>query len=81
MNKKSFKHVSSVTEVHRMLNIKSPKHPLISVINLDELNEVNEAVPGSFINDFYSVFIKKDFDGKMKYGQQWYDFDEGVMIF
>ena len=81
MNKNSFKHVSSVTEVHRMLKIKSPKHPLISVIDLDELKEVNETVPGSFINDFYSVFIKKDFDGKMRYGQQMYDFDDGVMIF
>jgi AraC family transcriptional regulator, transcriptional activator of pobA len=27
------------------------------------------------------VAIKKDFNGKMRYGQQYYDFDEGVMTF
>jgi AraC family transcriptional activator of pobA len=74
-------HVNSVSQVHRILEIPSPKHPLVSVIDLSTLNHSNQAVPGSFVNEFYSIFIKKDFEGKMRYGQQFYDFDNGVMIF
>lgn len=80
-SKSTPQHVNSVSQVHRILNIPSPKHPLISVIDLSTLDHSNRAVPGSFVNEFYSVFIKKDFDGKMRYGQQFYDFDNGVMIF
>ncbi|MBD8488506.1 helix-turn-helix transcriptional regulator [Echinicola sp. CAU 1574] len=74
-------HVKTVSEAHRILEIASPKHPLVSVIDLSMLNQTNPAVPGSFVNDFYSVFIKKDFTGKLRYGQQNYDFDHGVMMF
>lgn len=35
----------------------------------------------SIIYNFYSVCIKKNFTGKLKYGQNYYDFDEGVMTF
>lgn len=80
-NKNTPLKVNSVSQVHRILNIQSPKHPLISVIDLSTLNQSNVAVPGSFVNEFYSIFIKKDFEGKMRYGQQFYDFDNGVMIF
>jgi AraC family transcriptional regulator, transcriptional activator of pobA len=31
--------------------------------------------------DFYSIALKKNFDAKVKYGQQAYDFDEGVLFF
>jgi hypothetical protein len=33
------------------------------------------------VYEFYSIALKKDFEGKMLYGQQQYDFDEGVMVF
>lgn len=80
-NKNTPLKVNSVSQVHRILNIQSPKHPMISVIDLSTLNHSNNAVPGSFVNEFYSIFIKKDFEGKMRYGQQFYDFDNGIMIF
>ena len=34
-----------------------------------------------FAMDFYCVALKKNFKGKLKYGQRYYDFDEGVMSF
>jgi len=36
---------------------------------------------GSMVFDFYSISMKRDFNAKMKYGQQEYDFDEGTMFF
>jgi AraC-like DNA-binding protein len=35
----------------------------------------------SMVFDFYSISLKRNFNGKMKYGQQEYDFDEGIMFF
>lgn len=53
----------------------------MSVINLGDIKcHFDEAIK-SVIYNFYSVCIKKDFTGKLKYGQNYYDFDEGVMTF
>nr|MCU0337128.1 helix-turn-helix transcriptional regulator [Sediminibacterium sp.] len=35
----------------------------------------------SWVLDFYSIALKKNFDAKVRYGQQEYDFDEGVLFF
>lgn len=35
----------------------------------------------SWVNDFYLIALKKNIDGKFRYGQQDYDFDEGTMFF
>lgn len=35
----------------------------------------------SLVFDFYSISLKRDFNAKIKYGQQEYDFDEGIMFF
>lgn len=37
--------------------------------------------PRSWILNFYAIALKKNFNAKLKYGQQVYDFDEGVMTF
>lgn len=34
-----------------------------------------------WVSDFYFIMLKHDFNGKLKYGQQEYDFDEGVLFF
>jgi len=35
----------------------------------------------SLMFDFYSISLKRNFNAKMKYGQQQYDFDEGILFF
>ena len=37
--------------------------------------------PINLVFDFYSISLKRNFNAKMKYGQQQYDFDEGIMFF
>ncbi len=34
-----------------------------------------------WVQDFYSIGLKRDIQGKFQYGQQQYDFDEGLMAF
>jgi AraC family transcriptional activator of pobA len=73
--------INSISELHRLLELPKPSHPLISVINLAEIKCHFDENIKSVIYNFYSICIKKDFKGKLKYGQNYYDFDEGVMTF
>jgi AraC family transcriptional activator of pobA len=73
--------IQSVSELHRLLELPKPKHPLLSVINFEDIKCFSNENLRSIYYNFYCVAIKKDFEGKMKYGQQYYDFDEGTMTF
>ncbi|MFD1141542.1 helix-turn-helix domain-containing protein [Larkinella insperata] len=73
--------IHSISELHRLLGLPTPAHPLVSVIDLGQTMCFPEEVMKSYMYNFYSVCIKKDFRGKMKYGQHYYDFDHGVMTF
>lgn len=55
---------------------------MISVFNFDQVNLEPETILNAITTDFYVVALKKDCaGGKCKYGQQYYDFDEGIMYF
>ena len=56
-------------------------HPLISVVDYGDVRLAPEGMGVSWVFDFYSISLKKNLTGKIKYGQQEYDFDEGVMFF
>jgi len=73
--------INSIPDLHRLLELPKPSHPLVSVINLAEIKCYLDTSMKSWIYNFYSICIKKDFKGKMKYGQNYYDFDEGIMTF
>ncbi|WP_419800932.1 helix-turn-helix domain-containing protein [Mucilaginibacter sp.] len=73
--------INSVSEMHRILALPKPEHPLVSVINFDEIQCFADESLSSVVYNFYSICIKKDFKGKLKYGQNYYDFDEGVLTF
>ena len=73
--------IHSISDLHRLLGLPSPDHPLVSMIRLADLRDNSVDMPGRFVYQFHSVCIKKDFNGKLKYGQQYYDFDNGTMTF
>lgn len=73
--------IQSISEAHRLLGLPKPEHPLVSVVSLKDVNDTGQCLMGSFVYNFYSICIKKNFKGKLKYGQNHYDFDEGVMTF
>lgn len=70
--------IKSITEVHRLMGLPKPHHPLVGIIDLKGLKEH----PGidAVMFDFYVVSMKRGCD-KLLYGQQKYDFDEGLMAF
>ena len=71
--------IQSVTEIHRMMGLPKPHHPLIGIVNLSGLAD-NEPETNAVIFDLYVVTLKRGCD-KLFYGQQKYDFDEGLMAF
>ncbi|WP_428233145.1 helix-turn-helix domain-containing protein [Flavobacterium sp.] len=73
--------MNSISELHRILELPKPQHPLISVINFEEITCYSDEALRSVSYNFYCIALKKGFEGKMKYGQNYYDFDEGVMTF
>ncbi|MFD1255922.1 helix-turn-helix domain-containing protein [Mucilaginibacter terrae] len=81
MEKKQPKRIKSIREYHQEHNLPKPEHPLISVIDFRLIRPLPDENPVSRVFDFYSIALKHDFNGKIKYGQQEYDFDEGIMTF
>ena len=73
--------IKTISEYHQVMGLPKPEHPLISVINFESIKHLpyNESI--SLVFNFYSISLKRDFNAKMKYGQQEYDFDEGIMFF
>lgn len=73
--------LNSISDVHRMLALPGPQHPLVSVIDFSKITCNTSPIYKTLCYNFYSICIKKDFAGKMKYGQNNYDFDAGVFTF
>lgn len=73
--------INSISELHRLNSLPKPAHPLVSLINFKDIKGIPDEFSGNFVLNFYMICIKKDFKGKLKYGQNYYDFDEGIMSF
>ncbi|RXK86100.1 helix-turn-helix domain-containing protein [Filimonas effusa] len=73
--------INSLSEFHRLLSLPEPRHPLVSVINLAESVFLDDPVWKGFVNRFYCVALKREAKGKIRYGQQHYDYDKGVLSF
>jgi AraC-like DNA-binding protein len=71
----------SLFDLHRVLGLSKPLHPLISLVE-NKNNEIDSGkLPSPFIYNFYKIAYKKHLTGKLKYGQSYYDFDEGGLFF
>lgn len=73
--------INTIAAYHQFAGLPKPEHPLISVIRFEAIKPVVIDTPKSIINNFYSIALKRNFNGKLKYGQQPYDFDEGTLVF
>ncbi len=70
----------SLSDAHRAFGLPNPKHPLISIIH--DLTHVDTSnLPASHVLGFYKISYKPKLSGKVKYGQGYYDFDEGGLLF
>lgn len=72
---------STISEYHRFRGLPQPEHPLISIVNFEDMELTDDYDQISWSMDFYSIALKRNSNGKIKYGQQKYDFDNGVLFF
>ncbi|SFD12184.1 helix-turn-helix domain-containing protein [Spirosoma endophyticum] len=73
--------IESLTDAHRAFGLPQPKHPLVSLINGVHDPVAMNALPGAHVLGFYKISYKPKLSGRLKYGQSYYDFDEGGLLF
>ncbi|RAJ91060.1 helix-turn-helix protein [Larkinella arboricola] len=75
------KKMESLTDAHRAFGLLKPQHPLVSLIN-GSYTQVDETkIPHYHVLGFYKIAYKPKLTGKLRYGQSYYDFDEGGLLF
>lgn len=77
---KLFKY-SSLPELHRMLGLPGPLHPLVTLIDTSAKAFDSMHLPESHTSDFYKISYKKELTGELRYGQHQYEFDQGGLFF
>ncbi|MGL2965907.1 helix-turn-helix domain-containing protein [Flavobacterium sp. XGLA_31] len=73
--------VKTIAEFHAMKGLPSPQHPLISLFDYGSFECSKEINHKNFVFDFYHISIKRSIRATYKYGQNHYDFEDGVMFF
>lgn len=75
-------HFNSLSEFHVFCNLPKPEHPLISLIDYSKVSyAVTNDKELKWVQDFYSIGLKRNVNERFNYGQQKYDFDAGVLTF
>lgn len=73
--------IKSISEFHQLRGLPRPEHPLISVVDYSKVRHSADTNTTNWILDFYMISLKRNLNAKLSYGQQEYDFDEGVLFF
>jgi len=73
--------LDSIPDMHRMLGIPGPMHPMISLID-STLQKIDfNLLPPSYVSRFYKMTFITHLGGSFRYGQGNYDFKEGSLVF
>jgi AraC family transcriptional activator of pobA len=71
----------TLSDAHRAFGMPQPKHPLISMINGAPVWPEQHPQSQQHVLGFYKISYKPKLGGRLKYGQGYYDFDEGGLLF
>ena len=73
---------NSLSDWHLEVQVPPPLHPLISLIHFNDMRNRENRESRRISYNFYKVsFMEKSPTIKMKYGQRYYDFNEGGLTF
>jgi len=81
MEQRQTQRIKTISEFHKLRGLPKPEHPLISVVDYASIKRPADIGEVNLIFDFYMISTKNGIGGKMYYGQQEFDFDEGLMSF
>lgn len=73
---KNIQDIPTIVEYNNILGIETP-HPLVNVIDLSQAKPMRHALHNF---GFYAIFLKDVKCGDMRYGRQYYDYQEGTLV-
>lgn len=71
----------SISELNSALGLPKPRHPLVDLVNYKDITADTGELSKALVLDFYKISFKLNLKGKIKYGQGYYDFNEGGLSF
>ena len=74
----------TISDFLKYRHLPKPEHPLICVFKVESAERLLLNEPKSWLYDFYAIALKRVSNSdkvQVKYGQQSYDFNEGIMTF
>ena len=78
------KRFNSISEFHQFRQLPAPEHPLLSVTKIDVVKRAVGTAAMTWCYDFYAIGLKRvsfSHHINFRYGQQPYDFNEGILSF
>ncbi|SFB96626.1 AraC-type DNA-binding protein [Flexibacter flexilis DSM 6793] len=72
--------IKTVSQYHQLCGLPKPLHPMLSVINLEDIDfTINHDFWKNYVHGLYSFSVKRGMTSKLKYGQTDFDFDDGIL--
>ncbi|WP_324671266.1 helix-turn-helix transcriptional regulator [Hymenobacter sp. GOD-10R] len=75
------RHFKTISEFHEFRKLPKPHHPLISVVDVSTVPHLDDEEPSKLLFDFYAISVKRMSNVHISYGQQPFDFNEGILSF
>jgi len=78
------KRIKTISEFHKFRQLPAPEHPLLSVTEIDVVKRTVGTESMNWCYDFFAIGMKRvSFSNQInfRYGQQPYDFNEGILSF
>lgn len=72
---------NSISDFHAFCSLPGPEHPLVSLVDYSKIRYPVDDHEMKWIQNYYSIGLKRNVNAKFNYGQQQFDFDSGVLCF
>jgi AraC family transcriptional regulator, transcriptional activator of pobA len=76
-----FLNIKTIHQLHELLGYQKPKHTLVTLIDYSKLPKNASHYDVKIVTDFYIISLKTPAPKSVQYGRQYYDFEEGSMMF
>lgn len=73
--------IDSISVLHELLGCDKPKHPLVTLIDMDTIKPSETYYNVPFTMNYYMISLKNNPDCELMYGRKYFDFSEGSLIF
>jgi len=75
------KRFKTLSEFNEFRQLPKPLHPLISVVDIGDVPQLDDEFPLTMLVEFYAISVKRMRNVNVKYGQNTFDFNEGILSF